>query len=95
MKIMTQGKYIWTRTIGSTLFGQGVDTISFFIIASALGVFPWDIFWSLVVTNYVFKVGIEVVLTPLTLVVIRALKRVENEDVFDYQTSFNPFRLDT
>ena len=94
MKVLTQGRYMWARTIGSTLVGQGVDTIVFFVIATALGVFPPEIFWSLVVTNYIFKVGIEVIFTPITLPVIQALKRAENEDVYDYNTSFSPFRLD-
>lgn len=93
MKVATRGKYLWARTIGSTLLGQLVDTVAFFLIASALGVFPWDIFWSLVITNYIFKVGIEILFTPATLKVINALKKAENEDVYDDQTDFNPLRL--
>lgn len=94
MKVATQGRWLWMRTIGSTLVGQAVDTLAFFIIATLLGVFPPELFASLVLTNYVFKVGIEVVLTPLTLQIVRWLKVIEQEDVYDYQTSFNPFRLD-
>jgi queuosine precursor transporter len=94
MKVATQGRWLWTRTIGSTLVGQGLDTIVFFIIATALGVFPPEIFISLVVTNYILKVGIEVLLTPVTLQVVTGLKRAENEDYYDYETQFNPFRLD-
>jgi len=93
MKVLTNGKYLWMRTIGSTLVGQGVDTIAFFLIATALGVFPPEILVSLMVTNYIFKVGLEVVFTPITLPLIAAIKRAENEDVYDRDTNFNPFRL--
>lgn len=94
MKIATQGRWLWSRTIGSTLVGQVVDTTVFFLIATALGVFPPDLMLSLVVTNYILKVGIEVILTPLTLQIVNALKRAENEDFYDYDTAFNPFRVD-
>jgi len=94
MKVLTKGKVLWARTIGSTLVGQAVDTAGFFMVATLLGVFPQELFWSLVITNYIFKVGIEVIFTPITLPIIRALKRAENEDVYDTNTSFNPFRLD-
>ncbi len=94
MKIRMQGQRLWARTIGSTLVGQMVDTLSFFIIATLLGVFPLEIFISLVVTNYLFKVGIEVIMTPITIQIVRMLKAVEHEDVYDYQTDFSPFRLD-
>lgn len=94
MKVATGGRWLWARTIGSTLAGQGVDTVIFFTIATLLGVFPPVIFVSLVVTNYILKVGIEVLFTPLTLIVVNWLKRVEGVDVFDYDTAFNPFRLD-
>jgi hypothetical protein len=95
MKVATKGRYLWSRTIGSTIAGQAVDTIIFFLVAAALGVFPWDILPSLMLTNYVLKVGLEVVLTPLTLQIIPALKRAEGEDVYDTHTNFNPFRLET
>lgn len=93
MKIMTDGRYLPLRTIGSTLVGQAVDTLAFFVIAAALGVFPWEIVPSLMLTNYILKVGLEVVLTPITIPVIRALKRAENEDYIDRGTDFNPFRV--
>ena len=94
MKVATEGRYLWARTIGSTLVGQIVDTVTFFIIATALGVFPAELFVSLVVTNYILKVGIEVILTPVTLLVVNALKRAENEDAFDRDTNFTPFSVD-
>lgn len=93
MKIATQGKWLWSRTIGSTLVGQGFDTIAFFLIATALGIFPASILVSLIVTNYILKVGIEVLLTPITLYVVDILKRAENEDYYDYETNFNPFSV--
>lgn len=95
MKIATQGKWLWARTIGSTLVGQGFDTIAFFLIATALGVFPGSILIPLIITNYILKVGIEVVLTPITLTVVPILKRAENEDYYDYETNFNPFSVRT
>jgi uncharacterized integral membrane protein (TIGR00697 family) len=93
MKVATAGRWMWARTIGSTLAGQGVDTVIFFVIATALGVFPIEILLSLIVTNYILKVGIEIILTPVTLLTIHRLKRAENEDVYDTHTDFNPFRF--
>ena len=93
MKVLTQGRWMWSRTIGSTLVGQAVDTLIFFGIAGALGVFPAEILLSLIVTNYVLKVGIEVIMTPITLQVVSQLKRAEGEDYYDTDTNFNPFRL--
>lgn len=93
MKIATNGRYLPLRTIASTLVGQAFDTIVFFIIAALLGVFPWEILVSLMVANYVFKVAIEVLFTPITISVVSFLKRVEGEDYFDRETDFNPFKL--
>jgi queuosine precursor transporter len=93
LKVRTQGRWLWARTIGSTLIGEGVDSIGFVAIASACGVFPWAIAPSLIVANYVFKVGIEVLMTPVTYRIINFLKRTECEDYFDRDTDFNPFRL--
>ena len=94
MKIATQGRYLWMRTIGSTLVGQIVDTVTFFVIATALGVFPPELFVSLVLTNYILKVGIEVILTPITILVVNKLKTAENEDVYDHETNFTPFSVE-
>ncbi len=93
MKVWTEGRWLWTRTIGSTLVGEGVDTITFMLIATALGVFPPEIIVSLIVTNYILKVGFEASLTPLTYRIVNALKAAENEDYFDRHTDFNPFQL--
>lgn len=92
MKILTEGRWLWTRTIGSTLVGEGVDTILFVTIAFA-GTLPWPLFWSIIISNYVFKVGLEAVMTPATYRVTSFLKRTENEDVYDVDTDFNPFKF--
>ena len=91
MKVLMNGRWLWARTIGSTIFGQLVDTVMFVVVASALGVFPWSLFLALTVTNYVFKCGVEALMTPLTYVVVGALKRAEGEDCYDRSTNFNPF----
>jgi uncharacterized integral membrane protein (TIGR00697 family) len=91
MKVLTQGRWLWSRTIGSTLVGQLVDTAVFVIVASLFGVFPWSLFFTLTVTNYLFKCGVEALMTPLTYIVVGALKRAEGEDYFDRGTDFNPF----
>jgi len=93
MKVWSQGRYLWTRTIGSTLVGEGVDTILFYFIATLLGVFSWGILWSLIVTVYVIKVVIEILMTPVTYQIVRRLKIAEDEDYYDYDTNFNPFML--
>ncbi len=93
LKVRTQGRYLWIRTIGSTLVGEGVDSIVFVGMACAFGVFPWSIALSLIVANYIFKVTIEAVMTPVTYRIINFLKRTEREDYYDVDTDFNPFRL--
>lgn len=92
MKILTGGRWLWTRTIGSTIAGELVDTIVFIVIASLFKVFPWSLFLTLTVTNYLFKVGVEALMTPVTYVVVSRLKRVEKEDYYDRDTNFNPFK---
>ena len=93
MKILTRGKWLWSRTIGSTLVGEGVDTLVFVLAATLSRVFPWNLFGTLVVTNYLFKVAVEIIMTPVTYRAVGFLKRVEQEDYFDYETNFNPFRV--
>jgi queuosine precursor transporter len=90
MKIATQGKWLWTRTIGSTLVGEGVDTLIFVTIAFA-GTIPLYSLWLMMIFNYVFKCGIEVLFTPITYWLVGALKRREQVDVYDKETVFNPF----
>jgi uncharacterized integral membrane protein (TIGR00697 family) len=93
MKVLTEGRWLWLRTIGSTIFGELVDTIMFVVVASAFGVFPWSLFLTLTVTNYLFKCAVEVLMTPVTYAVVMALKRAEREDYFDRNTNFNPFTV--
>jgi hypothetical protein len=93
MKVATSGRWLWTRTIGSTLIGEGIDTVLFVVIATALGVFPWEIALTLIVTNYIFKVAIEVMLTPATYKAVSFLKETEQEDYYDRETNFSPFSL--
>lgn len=90
MKILTKGKWLFTRTIGSTIVGEGIDTVIFVVIAF-LGVYPNDLVLLIIISNYVFKVSLEVVFTPLTYKIVGFLKRVERVDWFDYRTNFNPF----
>jgi len=93
MKILTRGRWLWTRTIGSTLVGEAVDTLIFILVASLFGVFPWSLFLTLVLTNYLFKVGVEVIMTPVTYWIVIRLKKVEHEDYYDFDTNFNPFQI--
>lgn len=93
MKILTRGRWLWTRTIGSTIVGEFVDTAVFISIASLFGVFPWSLLVMLVLTNYLFKCGVEALMTPVTYKVVNALKRVESEDYYDRETNFNPFKV--
>ncbi len=92
MKVWTQGRWLWTRTIGSTLVGEGVDTLVFVLVAFA-GVWSWELVGQVTLTNYLFKVGVEVAMTPITYRVVNFLKRAEQEDYYDRHTDFNPFRL--
>ena len=93
IKVKTAGRYLWIRTISSTLIGQGFDTLIFVTVATLLGVFPWMIWASLVLTNYIFKVGIEVLMTPATYLVVSKLKQAESEDYFDHNTRFKFFAM--
>ncbi len=88
MKVATKGRWLWIRTIGSTIVGEGVDTIIFVLIATLAGVFQWEVFASLVLTNYLFKVGVEVLFTPITYKVVGFLKKAENEDYYDTNTRY-------
>lgn len=90
MKLFTKGKWLWTRTIGSTVVGEGVDTALFVGIAF-LGVLPTELLLAVLVSNYVFKVAYEVLATPITYAVVTALKKAEGVDTYDYGTKFNPF----
>lgn len=90
MKKLTNGKHLWTRTIASTIIGEFLDSAIFIAIASLTGVFPWDLFWSLTLTNYIFKVAIEVLFTPLTYWFTTKLKRSEGVDVYSDLQDLSP-----
>jgi uncharacterized integral membrane protein (TIGR00697 family) len=92
MKVWTRGKHLWARTIGSTIVGQGTDTVVFVLVAF-LGVFAGPEIMAIIVSNYVFKVGVEVTFTPITYLIVGWLKRTEGADYYDRGTNFNPFRL--
>jgi queuosine precursor transporter len=91
MKILTRGRWLWMRTIGSTIVGELVDTLVFVTIASLFKVFPWYLFLTLTLTNYLFKCAVEALMTPLTYAAVAALKKSEHEDYYDGDTNFNPF----
>jgi len=93
MKILTRGRWLWSRTIGSTLVGELVDTLIFILVASIFQVFPWSLFITLVLTNYIFKCSVEALMTPVTYWVVNGLKRRENEDYYDRGTNFTPFQI--
>jgi queuosine precursor transporter len=90
MKIFTKGRFLWTRTIGSTLVGEGIDTLLFVFIAF-FGVYETSLVVIIVISNYIFKVGLEVILTPATYQIVKILKKKEKVDHYDYRTNFNPF----
>ncbi|MCD4704604.1 queuosine precursor transporter [bacterium] len=90
LKIKTAGKFLWLRTIGSTLIGEGLDTILFVFIAF-WGILPASLLITIFVSNYIFKTGFEVLLTPVTYKVVKFLKKKEDEDYYDHDTNFNPF----
>jgi len=91
MKLLTRGKHLWTRTIGSTIVGQGVDSLIFYPLAF-YGVWTTDQVLLVMATNWALKVGWEVVLTPVTYVFVNFFKRREGLDVYDEQTDFTPFK---
>ena len=94
MKILTAGRWLWTRTIGSTIVGEAVDSALFYPLAFYnSGIMPNEILPAIMLAQFVGKVGVEVVFTPVTYKVVGFLKRTENEDYYDRNTDFSPFRL--
>ena len=92
LKVLTQGKKLWMRTIGSTVLGQGIDSILFYPIAFA-GIWTFDTLLAVIVFNWAFKVTVEIVMTPVTYAVVNWLKKAEGEDFYDQATNFTPFSL--
>ena len=94
MKIWTEGKWLWTRTVGSTIAGEGVDSLIFYPLAF-YGVWDDALVLKVMMTNYVLKVLVEVAMTPVTYKIVGVLKRAEQEDYYDRNTDFTPFSLKT
>ena len=92
LKVLTQGRKLWMRTIGSTVLGQGIDSILFYPIAFA-GIWTFDTLLAVIVFNWAFKVTVEIVMTPVTYAVVNWLKKAEGEDFYDQATNFTPFSL--
>lgn len=90
LKIATKGRWLWTRTIGSTLIGEGIDTVIFVGIAF-WGVIPLQLIVTAILTQWIFKVLYEIVATPFTYFVVSFLKKRESLDAYDYHTNFSPF----
>jgi len=90
MKSLTKGRYLWVRTISSTIIGEFVDSLIFVAIATLTGVFPRELFWSLTLTNYIFKVLIEVLFTPATYKIVNKLKQVEGVEIYSDLTDLSP-----
>ena len=94
MKILTQGKHLWSRTIGSTVVGEAVDSALFYPLAFyGSGLIPDDKLPMVMLAQFVAKVSVDVLFTPITYVIVNWLKRAENEDYYDRNTDFNPFHL--
>lgn len=94
MKVWMEGRRLWMRTIGSTIFGEGVDSLIFYPLAF-LGVWPVHLVLTVMGSNYLIKVGWEALMTPFTYKIVGALKRVEAEDFYDRETDFTPFTIKT
>jgi uncharacterized integral membrane protein (TIGR00697 family) len=92
MKVATEGRFLWLRTIGSTIVGEAVDSLIFYPLAFA-SVWPREQVIAVMMSNYALKVGWEVVNTPITYAVVNFLKKKESEDYFDRHTNFTPFSL--
>jgi uncharacterized integral membrane protein (TIGR00697 family) len=96
MKIWTAGRHLWTRTIGSTILGEGVDSLIFYPLAFYnSGLIPNEILTKIMLSQFVAKVSVEVLFTPLTYIIVGWLKRKEHEDYYDRDTDFSPFSLKT
>lgn len=94
MKVWTEGRRLWTRTIGSTIIGEAADSLLYYPIAF-LGIWPIEKVLQVMITNYCLKVGWEMVATPLTYAVVGFLKKAEGEDYYDRDTNFTPFSIET
>ncbi len=92
LKIKTKGKFLWVRTIMSTIIGEGIDTMVFCMVAF-YGILPNNVLWAVILSNYIFKCSIEILFTPLTYLIVNTLKKKEKVDTYDYGVTYNPFRI--
>lgn len=92
LKKKTKGRFLWLRTISSTIIGEGLDTIVFCVIAF-YGTLPSEVLISVIVSNYIFKCSVEILLTPVTYKIVNFLKKTEKVDVYDYHVKYNPFQF--
>jgi queuosine precursor transporter len=94
MKIRSEGRHLWQRTIGSTIFGEGIDSLLFYPLAFwNSGLIPNELLPTIMLTQFVTKVGVEVLFTPVTYKIVAALKHAEREDHYDLHTNFTPFSV--
>jgi uncharacterized integral membrane protein (TIGR00697 family) len=91
MKVKTKGRWLWTRTIGSTLVGQGIDTIVVLTIGF-IGVLPLSVLATMILSHWLVKTAYEILATPITYQVVGYLKRKEALDTYDYDIDFNPLK---
>ncbi len=94
MKIRSEGRHLWQRTIGSTIFGEGIDSLLFYPLAFwNSGLIPNELLPTIMLTQFVTKVGVEILFTPVTYRIVAALKHAEREDHYDRHTNFTPFSI--
>lgn len=93
LKIICNGRWLWVRTISSTIVGQFVNTLAFYSIG-LFGILPFNVLSDAVITGWIIKTAVEVLFTPVTYLVIGFLKRSENEDYYDRNTNFNPMVIE-
>ncbi|MCL2128850.1 MAG: queuosine precursor transporter [Treponema sp.] len=92
LKVLMKGRVLWVRAIGSSLVGELLDSLVFVFVASLTGVFGWELFTALVLTNYLFKLFVEVIFLPLTYLAVRKLKKAESIDIYDIGIKYNLLR---
>ena len=92
LKVLTKGKWLWVRSIGSSVVGEGFDTVLFIIIAF-WGVYPADVIWQMILFQFLWKMCYEILLTPLVYLAVRRIKRAENVDAYDEGEKYNPFSI--
>jgi len=92
IKILMKGRILFVRTIGSSVVGELLDSLTFVFVASLTGVFGWELFVTLVLTNYLFKLAVEIIMFPFTFIIVKKLKKGERLDTYDVGVKFNPFK---